>query len=228
MEVLMQADRIALRSSSAPGTRLLLTLIWLAASALAAWPRAATADDVPYFYVVNSGTLMMAEVVARRTDDGAPVVLWPNYGGLSQQFSIQRLPRSGNPEPLQDQWFLLRARHSGKCLKTNGFQPGAAIVQETCSGDASQLWRLRPVTMTAADCRIRGDCFVSRRTVLENYHDRGRRCLDAANVQFLAPPEQGEGLHARECVTKVSAPNTVNQEWELVDVQNWDAPFNVR
>lgn len=214
----MQTDR----------TRLLATLILSATCVLSAMPRTAVADDVPYFYVVNSGTLMMAEVVARRTDDGAPVVLWPNYGGPSQQFSIQRLPRSANPEPLQEQWFLLRARHSGKCLKTNGFQPGAAIVQETCSGDASQLWRLRPVVMTAAECRASGQCFMGRRTVLENYHDRGRRCLDAANVQLSAVPEQGENLHARDCVTKFSVPNAVNQEWELVDVQNWDAPFNFR
>jgi hypothetical protein len=112
----MQADRIALRSPKAPKTRLLVMLILAAASALAAFPRTAAADDVPYFYVVNSGTRMMAEVLAHRTDDGAPVVLWPNYGGASQQFSIQRLSRSGDPGPLQDQWFLLRARHSGKCL----------------------------------------------------------------------------------------------------------------
>jgi hypothetical protein len=223
----MQADRIALRSSRTPKARLFPALILVAASVLAAMPRTATADDVPFFYVVNSGTLMMAEVVARRTDDGAPVVLWPNYGGPSQQFSIQRLPRS-DAEPLQEQWFLLRARHSGKCMKTNGFQPGAAIVQETCSGDASQLWRLRPVVMTAAECRASGQCFMGRRTVLENYHDRGRRCLDAANVQLSVAPAQGETLHARDCVTKFSASNAVNQEWELVDVQNWDAPFNFR
>lgn len=211
----MHADRIALRSSR---TRLAVTLILFATSVLAAMPRAA-ADEVPYFYLVNSGTLMMAEVVARRTDDGAPVVLWPHYGGPSQQFSVQRLTRPGDSEPLQEQWFMLRARHSGKCLKTNGFQSGAAIVQETCGGDASQLWRLRPVVMTAAECPIRSLCLMERRTVLENYHDRGRRCLDAANVQLSALPEQGAGLHARDCVTRSSAPNAVNQEWALVDVQ---------
>jgi len=35
-------------------------------------------------------------------------------------------------------------------------------------------------------------------------------------------------LQAWECVGGFSAPNAVNQEWELVDVQEWDAPFVVR
>lgn len=220
----MNADRSAFRSSK---TRFVVSLTLWATAALAAAPQAASAD-VPYFYVVNSGTRMMAEVLARRTDDGAPVVLWPHYGGPSQQFSVQRLSRPGNPEPFQEQWFLLRARHSGKCLKTNGFRSGAAIVQDTCSGDASQLWRLRAVGMTAAECPTRAPCVVGRRTVLENYHDRGRRCLDAANGQLPGPPEQGAGLQAWDCIARFSAPNAANQEWELVDVQVWDAPFVVR
>jgi Ricin-type beta-trefoil lectin domain len=220
----MHADRDALRSS---GTRRVVTLILAFASALAAAPPAAAAD-VQYFYVVNPGTRMMAEVLASRTDDGAPVVLSPNDGGASQQFSVQRLSRSGNAEPFQEQWFLLRARHSGKCLKTSGFQPGATVVQDTCSGDASQLWRLRAVVVTAAECPARSRCFGARRTVLENYHDRGRRCLDMANGQFPGLPEQGANLQARDCATRSGAPNAANQQWDLVDVQNWDAPFVFR
>lgn len=223
----MHADCNALRRSAALKTRLAATLILAAAAALAAFPRAAAADDVPYFYVVNAGTRMMAEVLARRIDDGAPVVLWPNYGAANQQFSIQRLPQSGDPGPLQDQWFLLRARHSGKCLKTNGFRPGATVVQETCSGDASQLWRLRALVMTAAECPTRSRCFMGRRTVLENFYGRGR-CMDAANGVIPGLPEQGNTLLVRECIAGFSAPNAVNQEWELVDVQDWDAPFNFR
>lgn len=223
----MHADPIALRKIKAPKGRLFAALMLAATSALAAPPDPAVAQ-VPYFYVVNAGTLMMAEVLAHRTDDGAPVVLWPNYGSPSQQFSIQRLPRSGDTEPLQEQWFLLRARHSAKCLGTTGFQAGAPVVQETCSGDASQLWRLRAVAMTAAECAPRSRCVMGRRTVLENYHDRGRRCLDAANGHITGLPEQGSGLQARECVARFSAPNAANQEWELVDVQDWDAPFNLR
>lgn len=220
----MNADRGAFRSSK---TRRVVSLTLWAMAALAALPQAASAD-VPYFYIVNSGTRMMADVLAHRTDDGAPVVLWPNDGGPSQQFSVQWLPRPGNPEPLQEQWFLLRAKHSGKCLKTNGFRSGAAIVQDTCSGDASQMWRVRAVVMTAAECPTRIQCGVGRRMVLENYHDRGRRCLDAANGHLPGLPEQGASLQAWDCIARFSAPNAANQEWELVDVQVWDAPFVVR
>jgi hypothetical protein len=223
----MHADCNAIRRSEAPATRLVVTLILAVAAALVAFPRTAAADDVPYFYVLNTGTRMMAEVLARRTDDGAPVVLWPHYGDWSQQFSIQRLSRSGDPGPLQDQWFLLRARHSGKCLKTNGFQSIATIVQETCSGDASQLWRLRTLVMTGVECPARSRCFMGRRTVLENFYGRGR-CMDAANGLIPGLPEQGNTLLARQCIAGFSAPDAVNQEWELVDVQDWDAPFNFR
>ena len=220
----MHADRNARRSSR---PRLLVALGLAAAAALAGAPQAAVAD-VPYFYVVNSGTRMMAEVLGRRTDDGAPVVLWPNYGGPSQQFSLHRLPRPVNPDPSLDQWFMLQARHSGKCLKTSGLHSGAAIVQETCSGDASQMWRVRIIAMTAADCTVRSQCLMGRRTVLENYYGRGRRCLDAAHGHLPGMPEQGASLQAWECIAGSTAPNAVNQEWELVDVQEWDAAFVVR
>ena len=90
------------------------------------------------------------------------------------------------------------------------------------------MWRLRAVVMTAAECSSRIQCVIGRRMVLENYHDRGRRCLDAANGHLPGLPEQGAGLQAWDCIASLSAPNAANQEWELVDVQEWDAPFIVR
>jgi hypothetical protein len=69
----------------------------------------------------------MAEVFAHRTEDGAPVVLWPHYGGTSQQFTVERLPPSFWWKPVEEQWFLLRARHSGKCLRTNRQVNGSAF-----------------------------------------------------------------------------------------------------
>jgi hypothetical protein len=220
----MNADRGAFRSSR---TQLVVSLTRWATAALIAVSQPAFAD-VPYFYVVNAGTRMVGTVLAHRNDDGSPVVLSPSHGDSSQQFSVERLPRPGNPEPVHEQWFLLRARHSGKCLKTNGFRSGAAIVQERCSGDASQMWRLRSVAMTAAECPTRNKCIVGRRTVVENYYDRGRRCLHAANGYLSGPPEQGAGLQAWDCIARFSAPNAVNQEWELVYAQEWDAPFIVK
>lgn len=184
------------------------------------------AADGSYFYIVNSGTGMMAEVFAHRTDDGAPVVLWPHYAGTSQQFKVQRLSRNWN-QPQEEQWFLLRARHSDKCLKTNGYKSGAAVVQAVCNGDASQMWRVRKVVTTAADCTNPNQCFRDQRSVLENYYDRGRRCLDAANRNFPAPPAKGAGLQAWDCIPRFSAPNAVNQDWVLVNIQDWGAPGSV-
>jgi hypothetical protein len=182
-----------------------------------------SAADGPYFYIVNSTTRMMAEVFAHRTDDDSPVVLWPHYGGASQQFTVQRLAGNGPYQPEHERWFLLRARHSDKCLKTAGFQSGAPVVQAVCSGDASQMWRVRTVAMSAAECPS-GQCFGGWRRLLENYYDRGRRCLDAANGNFPAPPQQGAGLQAWDCIKQFTAPNAVNQGWELISVQDWDAP----
>jgi hypothetical protein len=199
-----------------------ISVIASVTAALTPVPQAAAADG-PYFYIVNSGTGMMAEVFAHRTGDGSPVVLWPHYGGTSQQFTVQRLPRD-RFQPQEEQWFLLRARHSDKCLKTAGDQSGAAVVQAVCGGDASQMWRVRTVVMTAADCANPNQCFGGQRHVLENYYDRGRRCLDAANSNFPAPPAQGTGLQAWDCISSFSAPNSVNQEWELVNIQDWGAP----
>ena len=98
----------------------------------------AVADD-EYFYVVNTATKMMAEVFAHRTEVGSAVVLWPFYGGSSQQFFVWHLKSSGAFPVDGDPWFLLKARHSGLCLKTNLYQSGAPIVQAECSGDASQI-----------------------------------------------------------------------------------------
>jgi Ricin-type beta-trefoil lectin domain len=179
--------------------------------------------EPPYVYILHSATKMTVEVFAHRTDNGSPVVLWPHYGGSSQQFSVERKPLTNSYQSLEEQWFLLRARHSNKCLKTAGYQSGARVVQQECGGDASQMWRVRTVSMTAAECPS-GRCFASFRHVLENYYDRGRRCLDAANAKFPAPPVKGAGLQAWDCIARFSAPNAVNQQWELVGLWTLDRP----
>ena len=118
---------------------------------LTAMTTAPAAADDEYFYVVNTATKMMAEVLAHRTDVGSPVVLWPFYGGSSQQFFVWHTKSLGLfPDPDEGQWVLLKARHSGLCLKTNGYQSGAPIVQAECGGDASQTWRVRTIAMTPA------------------------------------------------------------------------------
>lgn len=181
----------------------------------------AAADE--YFYVVNTATKMMAEVFAHNKDIGAAVVLWPHYGGDSQQFFVWHLKSQG-PFPVDgDPWFLLKAKHSSLCLRTNGYQSGAPIVQAECSGEAGQMWKVQTIAMTPADCPS-GRCFGGERHILQNYYDRGKRCLDTANGKFPAPPLQGAGLQAWDCIGKFSAANAVNQEWELVNTRDWNAP----
>lgn len=198
----------------------LVAVMAIAAAALIPMSRAAA--DGPYFYIMNSGTGMTAEVFAHHTEDGSAVVLWGHYGGESEQFAVES---DGNflysDEDQQTKWFLLRARHSGKCLKTDGWQSGAPVVQAECSGDASQLWRVRTISMTAAECADPGQCFGGYRRLLENYYDRGRRCLDAANGAFPTPPPEGAGLQAWDCIAAFSSPNAVNQGWELVYTEHW-------
>ncbi len=196
----------------------------LALSTAAGFASTAHSADPPYYYIVNTGTQMMAEVLGHALHEGAPVVLWPHYGGASQQFSIERFAKDYRYIPIEEEWFMLRVRHSGKCLRATGYHSGAPIQQSTCSGTAEKMWRVRKVAMTAAECANRTQCFGGTRLVLENYYDRGRRCLDAANGAFPAPPVIGTGLQAWDCIAKFSAPNAINQEWELVKVQDWNAP----
>jgi hypothetical protein len=77
-----------------------------------------------------------------------------------------------------------------------------------------------PVVMTPAECG-NSQCFGGQRNVLENYYNRGERCLDADNGKFPTPPPQGAALRAFDYVPKFSAPNAVNQVWELVNTKDW-------
>jgi Ricin-type beta-trefoil lectin domain len=197
-----------------PKTRLFVVLaVWVTALVTATFTSVPyAAADGPY-YVVNSATKMMAEVFARRTDNGAPVILWPNYGSPSQQFFPLVVAHTDV--------FRLQAVHSGKCLQAAGDQSGTAVVQAECIGDKSQIWRVREVRITPAECPT-GMCFAVFRRVLENF--RAHRCLDAANARFPAPPAQGAGLQVWDCIPRYTAPNAVNQDWELVNINNWGAP----
>jgi hypothetical protein len=191
---------------------------------LMAMTAAPAAADDEYFYVVNSSTKMTAEVMGHSKDLGARVGLWPYYGGTSQQFATVWTKSPGAfPISEKEPWFLLKARHSGWCLRTNGYQSGAPIIQAECGGESGQMWRVRTIAMTPAECPG-GRCFASERHVLQNYYDSGERCLDAANGKFPAPPLQGTGLQAWDCIGKFSAANAVNQEWELININDWNAP----
>jgi hypothetical protein len=192
----------------------------VAALAMVLSPVASASAAQEAYYIVNTRTGMMVEILAHDPNPGGPAILWPHYGGTSQQFTKD----FDESDPFLDPeraWFLLHASHSGLCLRTVGYGTGAVVEQAVCSGDAQQLWRVRTITMTPAECANPNQCFGGTRTVLENYYDRGKRCLDAANAFFPAPPAQGTRLLAWDCIPRFSAPNAINQEWELVRTQDW-------
>ncbi|MFF1497862.1 RICIN domain-containing protein [Streptomyces sp. NPDC058304] len=151
-------------------------------------PTTATAQE-QYYYVVNKRTNMVAEVFAHSLDEGAWVALWPNYGGDSEQF--EKVDKGG------DDWFWLVAKHSGKCLSRTRDKTSTAVVQSDCyvpskpwfGSDTRQLWRVRQVHKTAAECPNRNQCFAAFRTVLDNWYISN--CLDAANAKAPTPPAQG-------------------------------------
>lgn len=190
----------------------------LAAVAVAAGPVGTASadpdDSYRYWYIVNSSTGMMVEILGNSADVGAPAILWPHYGGWSQQFEAKGIEKAGA-------WFNLRAHHSDLCLETEGFAEGVAVRQAECGGKADQLWRVRAISKSSAECANPNQCFPATRTVLENYYDRGKRCLDAANGAFPSPPRQGTPIHAWNCIGRYSAPNFVNQEWQLVRVHDF-------
>ncbi len=199
----------------------LAALIAALAMALSAVGSASARTE--HYYIVNPRTGMMVEIQANSRAPGAQAILWPHYGGASQQFTVERIMIGTLPDP-RPAWFLLRAVHSGLCLRTDGYRSGAAVRQAECSADAGQMWRVRTIPKTPAECPNPSQCVPGSRTVMENYFDRGRRCLDAGNANFPAPPKQGTGLMAWDCITRFSAPNAVNQEWELVRTQDWGRP----
>ena len=205
------------------------------AVALSSMPQAAAQDEclgslygqvnTEDYYLVNKATRMMADVLGHNTAENAPVGLWPRYGGPSQKFRIARY-EFGYLKPCEEHWFTVRAVHSGKCLRIAAYQNAASVVQRTCGGEAAQMWRVRIVPLTAAECPS-GQCFAHVRHVLVNNYDHERRCLDAANANFPRPPTQGSRLQVWDCISRFSAPNAVNQDWEVVRAVIWDSPAPV-
>ncbi|MFD6888879.1 RICIN domain-containing protein [Streptomyces sp. NPDC059957] len=183
-------------------------------------PSTATAQE-QYFYVVNQGTNMVAEVFAHNTADGAATVLWTNYGGESEQFRM---------DFHDDGWFTLTAKHSGKCLGRAYSSSSSSVIQKSCPSlnEEKDLWRTQEIRKTASDCANVNQCFGGSRTVLQNKYGGGRFCLDAANATAPKPPGEGAGLQTWTCIKKFGDWNAVNQDWRLVKTQDWGSGPVVR
>jgi hypothetical protein len=191
----------------------------------------------PFYHIVNKSTGMVATVADHSTQSGAQVVLWPAYGDPSQMFFLtdlhmEKSAGEGAPPNPDDQGFsTLKASHSGLCLSITPTKPaaksGTPVIQHHDCGIPETIWRVRAVNMTDEECPNRNQCFGGQRLILQSYMALSRSpttehlCLDAANVNFPTPPQQGTMLVAVGCIPKFTAPNYVNQEWELVDVRDF-------
>jgi hypothetical protein len=91
------------------------------------WRLAAVGDG--YFNIVAGNDGGCLDVMGLSTANGAPVLVWRCNGGRNQQWQ----PLAGSHG-----YASLVARHSRKCLEARG----AYVVQDACSGRASQQWRL--------------------------------------------------------------------------------------
>jgi hypothetical protein len=84
------------------------------------------------YYIRNSAsTNQVFDIYGGWGHDGAHLINWDLHGGNNQRWSL---------EPVGDK-FLIRAKHSGKCLQ----HTGDALRQYSCNtGDANQLFFIKP------------------------------------------------------------------------------------
>jgi ricin-type beta-trefoil lectin protein len=70
------------------------------------------------------------------TQDGAPVIQYPFWGGTNQEWSVNATA---------DGYFTLIAVNSGKCLDDSGMSlaEGAAVIQWACWGGDNQKWSIK-------------------------------------------------------------------------------------
>ena len=71
------------------------------------------------------------------TDPGTRLVQWPYWGGANENFQIV---------PASDGYVTLQPVHSGLCLtlSTDTAPNGTAVLQQTCTGADTQLWKIVP------------------------------------------------------------------------------------
>ncbi|PWI18008.1 1,4-beta-xylanase [Streptomyces sp. Act143] len=91
--------------------------------------------DSGYTRIANRGNpQQVIDVTDVSTADNAPLQLWAYGGGSNQQWL---------PVRQTDGCYRFVARHSGKCLSTNGTATNSVqLVQRTCDNSAAQSFRL--------------------------------------------------------------------------------------
>ena len=94
-----------------------------------------------YFMIVNKNSNKCLDVAGRSTAHGARVHQWACHNGANQHWSITGGPGGGQPVPGNTR-YLLRNRHSGKCLEVTGASSsnGATLRQANCTAALNQIW----------------------------------------------------------------------------------------
>jgi glucosylceramidase len=83
----------------------------------------------------NSGLLLNVEGGVSATENGAPIIQWPNSGETNEIWNLV---------PYSDGSYSIKSLSSGKCVDVTGdlTSDGAKIQQWQCTGNANQKWSL--------------------------------------------------------------------------------------
>jgi hypothetical protein len=87
-----------------------------------------------YHRLVAQHSGKLADIDARSTAAGAALIQWPATGGTNQQFEFV---------DAGDDYYRIKARHSGLVLQAMGNSSGADITQQAETSTTSQQWRLQ-------------------------------------------------------------------------------------
>ena len=160
--------------------------------------------------LVLAATNLRADVMWSSGQDGQGVFLWPNNWSASQEFDLINMG---------DEFFQIRARHSGKCLMLDKAPltvgNGTRIAQYPCPPNSrlSAQWKFEHMNPPCADNAL---CIDLGWRVIRNRYTSKPRCIDTANPSGRRPGQQAV-LQLWTCIKSTSAWNADNQIWKIVD-----------
>ncbi|MFF8847563.1 RICIN domain-containing protein [Streptomyces sp. NPDC015127] len=118
---------------------------------------------------------MCLDVANQSTALGADVIQATCWNGWNQQWRIERV--AGD-------YFVIRARHSGKCLDVAyaSYSHGADVIQADCRGTTNQQWRFMVETNGYAQVVPGGKPQVGQLVQIRPRHSN--KCLDVADLSI--------------------------------------------
>ena len=141
------------------------------------------------FNICNVASGLFLDVVGAQTNDGQPVILFPDNSQKNQVF---------DQAVEVDNSFSLVAQHSFKCLEVAGASDGAPVLQFKCNFQTNQRWTSQRM---------------GRGVILKSLSSG--KCLDSANGNFPTPPPSGAAMQQFTCIGNEHDGNSVNQIFQL-------------